>query len=293
MHQLKLLCLNLIKIMNPQSLKFNFNKIFVIESLSLDETKTGTNIFNDIIKRRIEAFPQMEAELVKVNSQNDLLNFFNKMNDEVSHNSLKPYFHFEIHGSTTGLQLNSGEDISWFQLHSYFVKINIKCKNNLWISLATCYGAYIFRIIRPTDRAPFFGYIGSWDVLYSNEIEAGFGDYFNTLLTTLDLNKSLESLNNCNTLSTEYKIYHCNAVFDQIYKRYEDESYEPEAFNDRVKTLMEAAKEKSKNKLRLSNKILKDKLETILLDKKKKFRREKKAHFLMFDLYPSQKKRYS
>jgi hypothetical protein len=62
------------------------------------------------------------------------------------------YLHFEMHGCREGLMLNSGELLSWEELYQYFVLINSRLQNQLFVSLATCFGAYIINSVDPTKK---------------------------------------------------------------------------------------------------------------------------------------------
>ena len=85
---------------------------------------------------------------------------------------------------------------------SHFIKkealrnLNIKSKNNLFISLATCYGGHLLKIYKPWETCPFFGYIGPSELVYNLDLEASYSAFFETLLTENDFSKAIEKLQN-------------------------------------------------------------------------------------------------
>ena len=107
----------------------------------------------------------------------------------------RPYLHFEIHGNRDGLVINNGELISWVEIYEFLMPINQVLNNQLFISLATCYGAFLFNTINPFKRSPFYGFIGNAEQIPSGEIEYAFSEYFSVLLEKLDLDDALLALN--------------------------------------------------------------------------------------------------
>jgi hypothetical protein len=175
-----------------------FNTIYVIESLSTGEIKTGTNVFNDLLKYKVMQHEGFNAILLIVNTKAEFIAEINGIYDLTDPQMHRPYLHFEIHGCQQGLVMNSGELVSWVELYSLLVRINEMLRNQLFISLATCYGAYLFNAINPFKRSPFFGFVGNVEQIPNGEIEYAFSEYFATLLDELDLDEAIHALNNAN-----------------------------------------------------------------------------------------------
>lgn len=273
---------------------FSFNKIYVVESLGDHETKTGTNLFNDIIARHVSRIDQMHCELVEIGNRHDLFAFFTAVQQATFSKGTKPYIHFEVHGSPTGFTLRSGEGVSWAELQDEFIKINVSAHNNLWLSLATCYGAYIFSLILPSKPAPFFGFTGAWEEINVSDLEASYADYFDVFLTSFNVNKALDALNRENpNLPVEYKIYHSSEVFSSTYAKYELENYQPVAFAKRVNTLLKELKSKLPLKMNSKDeKRYRKEITARLIQDKPKFKQQFMDIFLMLNIYPEQTERY-
>jgi hypothetical protein len=224
-----------------------FNKIYVIESLFPDDKKTGTLLYNDLLKIKTFQIPQLKSELFNPNTKKELIECFEKIKKEIVELDTYPFIHLELHGSNNkdGLALNSYELITWNELAEYFRAINQLCYHNLFVSLATCYGAYIFEEIKPWEPAPFWGYVGTYIKVHEDDIEVSFYSFFDTLLDTLDFNISVKSLNESNNiLEYRYVFYNAEAVFELICETYERISSEPDNIKRRAIELTKITAEK-------------------------------------------------
>lgn len=191
-----------------------FNKIYVIESLNASETQTGTNLYRDLLRVKTQEMDDFSSELIRITDKKSFVAVMDNIAKSTDPISSRPYLHFEIHGSKNGLVLSSLELLSWEELYDHFKRINSFLKNQLFISLATCYGGYLFNAIDPTKRSPFYGFVGSTNPLTSNDIEVGFWEYFDILLEKFDLDEAIDALNRSNPeLSTPYISIVSEAIF--------------------------------------------------------------------------------
>ena len=65
-----------------QTIYFNF--IYVIESLRSDEVKTGTNIFNDVIRWKVKALEGFDTMLVTINTKAEFIAALGAIGDRAS-----------------------------------------------------------------------------------------------------------------------------------------------------------------------------------------------------------------
>lgn len=172
-----------------------FNSIYIIESLLANEPQTGTILYNDLLRYKVKPLEGFRTELFRVKNTVDFENAMQSIFKESNYYGIRPYLHFEIHGCKDGIVLENKDLVTWLELYTYFSRINSILRNQLFISLATCYGGYLFNAIDPLKRAPFFGYVGNTHEVSSFEIEVGFYAYFDTLLSTFDLNQAIDALN--------------------------------------------------------------------------------------------------
>src|SRR5688500_18496426 len=129
---------------------FTFNEIHVIESLGKEEIQTGELLYKDLLRYIPFKVKPVKCILHKVNCKSDFIKVFKKLNEDVVSFSMHPFLHFEIHGSKNGIVLNSKELVPWRQMTELLREVNVNTQNNTMVSLATCYGAYIYKSIVPS-----------------------------------------------------------------------------------------------------------------------------------------------
>lgn len=260
--------------------QFNFNTIYVIESLSPKETKTGENLFNDLLRWKVEQLDYLNAEYIPVKNRTEFFEFIEAVKNKIRNDGILPLLHFEIHGSSEkdGLVLNSDELITWLELANRFREINILTKHNLVVSLATCFGAYLYQEIRPVDKVPFWGFIAPWGTVNSVDIEVSFNSFFDTLLSTTDFNSAITKLNEENNLPYQYHFYNAEMVFERVLEKYENESYSHENYNKRVIDLMTQALSDYNVRMTMTIPQVREFIENQLADKEH-FRNELRKKF--------------
>ncbi len=97
--------------------------------------------------------------------------------------------------------------------------INYNVENNLFISLSTCYGAYILKAVELLERIPFAGFIGSAYEIMVKELETDWTSYFDVLLSTKNFYEAIKSLNLSNT-RVPYSFFTAEQIFDRYAKAY-------------------------------------------------------------------------
>jgi len=162
----------------------NISHIIVIESLD-NERKTGTELYHDCIKRYIEYHnSKITHNLHSVNSK---LNFIEILNYYVINS---PYMagglliHVEMHGADdkSGLVLSDGSIITWSELVNISRQININNSNNLYLTLATCFGRYLYRGASLYEKSPYSCYISTSTTTVPSEIVEQFSMLFENLI---------------------------------------------------------------------------------------------------------------
>lgn len=198
---------------------FTFNKLYFIVSDKEDRVAKG--IFADIVRVRCE-IKNISSEYIDINSKEDFKEMLLKIERNARENEEIPFLHFECHGSPDGIILKSTGKINWGLFANLLTRINVACKNNLFVSMASCYGGYlILPLIKKLtegekSRAPYFGYIGPTSEIKYGELEDGFSKFFDVLLDTLDMDKSIEMLNKFSNYKRVYSHNSCKGVFDLV-----------------------------------------------------------------------------
>jgi hypothetical protein len=121
----------------------DLSHIIVIQSLKDNEVQTGINLYNDIIKRQIERLKSLIShEFYNVKEKEKLFEILKYVNAQAPYFPKGILIHLEMHGSKNldGLVLSSDTIIEWSELVEYFRLINISSCNQLYITMATCFG---------------------------------------------------------------------------------------------------------------------------------------------------------
>ena len=278
-------------ILKQTLMEITFNKIYVVESLPDNETKTGSNLHNDIIRRKLWKHENIQSEITIINSKAEFFSFFESVKNEIIQNQVIPYFHFEIHGNPNGFFLKSSEQVNWIEIHHRLIELNYLVKNKIWISLATCFGAYIYYIIRPWNKAPFYGYVGAWETINVFDLQVSFEKYFDTLLDNFDLNESIIQLNEDNPRKpVEYKLYTSKEVFERVYDGYEKNFDDRDKFESRIQEIADDGMKASNNKI--SRNYFIQKARQLLIETRDYYKTKHRDQFFMIDIYPENRQRF-
>jgi hypothetical protein len=205
--------------MSVQKINLHINGVIVIQSLPDNERQTGRELYDDTIKR-LCVRNTLHSGIIDVKSKDQFIQLPEILGEKNHEDQLCPFLHFEIHGDENGLMLANGELVSWAMVASVTRSINSFLKNELFISLATCKGAFILKGINdPTILAPFWGIVGPKDKIYLYEIIEDFTAFYQEFLTSFDLQKSIDELNRTNTRSP-YVVMTAEVIFNQFIEEY-------------------------------------------------------------------------
>ncbi len=267
-----------------------FNKIYLIQSLdSEEEDLTGTQLYDEVLQYFKFKHPTKDAELINVNTSDELFLALGKIKIDCLRNGIKPIIHFEIHGleDKTGFGLNIGF-VYWEDIYEQLIQINTASSWNLFITMAVCYGNYAMLLIKPRHPAPFKGIIGSFEELFPDDLYIRYNAFYQELLNTLDFEKALEALLNSNpSLPDDYRYINAEQAFKNIYQNYFDNQFSPDKIRDRFISLMH------EQKITFSDRNIKNQFfnefRATLTRTKKEFYEKDKATFFMFDEFPEHK----
>jgi hypothetical protein len=170
--------------------------IVVIESLEASEDKTGSELYTDIIERYINLHgnrsPIRSRSFHAVESKQEMLEVLDNLlaSAEGLQNGL--VIHFEMHGSADldGLITANGDLVTWSELVEKFRFINLATVNQLYLTIATCYGRHLFEAVQPELKSPYRGYISASQSVTVQEVMDSFTDVYERLVTDGNLIRS-------------------------------------------------------------------------------------------------------
>jgi hypothetical protein len=195
------------------------NSIIVIESLPSDERQTGTEVYNNVIERYCRIFKDentpIKHQLIKVSNKVEFLEVLSDINSNIDDWPGGVLLHVESHGSEDlkGLVLEDGHKVSWEEIKPILSKINLKLDNDLYVSMATCFGKGIHETIEFDKPTPIRAFISANDEVFVRDILHDFEEFFIALIQHRDLTVASERLTNMGST------FHYIDVHD-FYKRF-------------------------------------------------------------------------
>lgn len=159
--------------------------IVIIESLKDSEHLTGRELYDDCIRRKIDYQDKpFTHKYYRVSAKSDFIELLKYYSENASYISGGLLLHFEMHGAEnkSGLVLSEDTLITWSELIELFRPINIKTCNQLFITMATCYGRFLYKGVASDKKSPYSGYISASKAVYPEEIIDKYSILFEQLI---------------------------------------------------------------------------------------------------------------
>lgn len=169
------------------NIRASFNKIHIVEATSETDLATGKALYENTLAYKLFEVDGLNCELSQPKSVSSFIGVLENINAEAA-NGVFPIVHIEAHGSREGLRVGSGEFIKWDTIRKSLTDINVSCRNNLLVTMAACEGVYLFKIVKPVQRAPFWGLIGPKNTMKARQLEVDYSSFYSELLETFDGN---------------------------------------------------------------------------------------------------------
>ena len=275
---------------------FTFNRIYVIESLDESKEKlTGKELYDDLLRWKEFTYNgKLKTELLQVKNKQHFLDALNDIKEECVIGGHHPILHFEVHGNEMkdGLIVQSGEIITWDELRNYLVDLNYHIGNNLFLTLAVCHGAHLMQIMRIDKPAPFCGFIGSFETIYSSDLLISYNEFYQEFLSSLKLDIAFKRLTEANpSIPSTYRFISAQDIFRKIYIDYLHNQMSKEGIKNRIQQIIQ------KNPLSFANRnekrIFCRNFKKQLLNTKEKYYKEHSDAFFMLSEYPENRERFN
>lgn len=266
--------------------QIHFNRIYIIESLQKGDTLTGTNLHNNLLQCQSINHPDFNSILINPINKHEWNLLFKDIEKDCAEHGNAPIIHFEIHGSSdrTGLVLTSRELVTWEELYQNLVPINRILKNELFITMAVCYGTF-FLLSSYLNRATAFrGIVGSFYEIKESDLIIRYEAFYQELFSSFDLNEAYCKLKDANPgIPNTYGCFSCEYVFARSFIEYEAKKCTDTALIDRAKkVIMEDGMKFNRSEQRdFIRKFIKTERQNHIPYFKKDYRT-----FFMLDVYP-------
>jgi hypothetical protein len=139
-----------------------------------------------------------------------------------------PIFHIITHGSKHGIELND-DFIKWEDLSELLTPINIESKNQLLLTIGSCYGAYASRMFLPNKPAAVKALIGFEHITTGLMNNIAFSRFYKTLIrngsdlpneTTFEMSEAVNEMNISLPQDQHYKFLSQDYFFDKAINYY-------------------------------------------------------------------------
>lgn len=212
-------------ILHQTKSEFEFNYIYVIESLDTNEgdTLTGKNLLEKL-KPYADQVKALSTGLITVESAAQFWDAMDYICQKAAEGE-RPVIHFEIHGTDEkdGLYIKNGEVIKWPEVLSRISDINYASGCNLLTSFAVCYGQYLAQFINAGKRMPFCISLGSFEELYEDDLEVRFFAFYQELLTSFNIDQAYQALLAADPdMPSNYSLIKSDVLFANVMKDYLD-----------------------------------------------------------------------
>jgi hypothetical protein len=253
---------------------FEFNSLYVIESLDVNEGDklTGTCLLENL-RPYAEQCEALSTALITVEDAVQFRNVMEWLEDKAKEGQ-RPVLHFEIHGTDTmdGLYIKNGDVIEWPEVLSRISEINYASGCNVLATFAVCYGQYLAQYINVGRRMPFCISLGSFKELYEDDLELRFFAFYKELLTSFNIDKAYQSLlDAAPERPSNYSIIKADVLFANVMKSYLDTQCSRTALKLRAENEMDS------NPLKFGNFTKEQRRQFI-----KNFRRSEREHHELY-----------
>lgn len=203
--------------MNTINTKIKRWGIVVLQSIPKVERQTGTELYNDILRYKSIHDDKIFVKLIDVINKNDFMLAISNILSELREGDLMT-LHFEVHGSTKGVVLASGEIITWKEFYDSIRPINIEIGHLLLVVMSMCFSIAMISEISLEQRAPYRAFICTTREMYPNELYEGFLSFYDKFFNLLDVSNAMKALQKeikDNNGNSPFQIFSAENIFDE------------------------------------------------------------------------------
>jgi hypothetical protein len=153
------------------------------------------------------------------------------------------FLHIEAHGSPEGLELASGEFVSWNTLADLLRPICARSGLHLVVTVAACFGAAFTSQLQATGPAPFLVLFGPNKKIDAGEIERGTRAFYTELLSSRLLKPAWTAMNRAiDPSKNSFAAVPAEAMFKLTCRGYIQVHCTPRAIEARVRAIEATAR---------------------------------------------------
>lgn len=206
-------------------------RIAVIESLSEEEIHTGTKLYEGELKPLCYSDDSITTSFHTATNIVEFDKVIHEIINSLSGNELVT-LHIEAHGSgERGILLSSGEILGWKDFMDLCRNLNEVLNGLLIVTMSMCYSLPILGSVDPTKRAPFKAILLTNRDVTVDEVERGFGTFFQNYKNILDIFRATGAIrgevNKGDETTSPFHLMVADTIFDLL----TDPDRDPEGFS--------------------------------------------------------------
>lgn len=167
------------------SSEINKFTIVIVQSLKDGDLKTGEMLYNNLSTSLPIKYPDTSVKFYDVKNKKELVEAFYRLYNDITDGELIT-LQIEAHGCEDGVDLSSGELVTWKQFYGLIRPINEKMLNLLLVCMSMCYGAAMLTLIEPEKRAPYRAFIGTGSTIKAGVLLDGYSAFYESYHHLLD-----------------------------------------------------------------------------------------------------------
>ena len=265
-----------------------FNGIVILDAIPEGELNTARRLCEQLEDISTYSEKQFALYRYRINSFEDLRNAIGRIRVEVRNSGLKPWLHFDGHGSSDedGIAVADGSSCSWSQLKELITPLNVDLRLNLLLILASCFGGSFARSFRITDRAPMLGLIGPTREITAGDSDKSFRAFYQTFFESNSIRNAINALTE-GTSNGLYYITTAEQFFYDVWRGYKVGLCSEEMIDERARKMYRHLKRKSLPRAPSVGQLKRQ----IVSEESQQFELFRDTYF-MCDLEPSHRKRF-
>lgn len=283
---------------NSMNYGFRANSFYFI--VILEDDKFSKDVYDSIVKRLCEK-ERFNCRYFSVRTKGQYQRCFEKISKEVSKMNLWPSIHIECHSSVTGFKIPAMKSaLPWSNLRAKLADVNLLCKNNLFVSIAGCFGAhlaseYITKGSLENQRAPFFASLAPNDEVSFDNLAIDFKVFFQSIMANRNIDTALEEMNTNSKSKALYMSMTCVGVFNATISSFLADLSKDFLSDDRMsKMVREMDTNAIVRGMKPPSLLNQELLPSVVLNKENtlEYLNEIRTHYFMGDLSPENQKRF-
>jgi hypothetical protein len=264
----------------------SFDSIVIIESLKPGDLRSGRDLFETTIAEATWRDETLYAELHTPANRTAFLASLDEV-VRMTEAGRTPILQIETHGSERGIGLTDGDTVPWSDVAPRLLAMNTATR----MVAAMCHGAYMAEILRPVDRAPAFGIVGSVDALNGGPLLEMMQRFYQILLSTQrDLGLAFAAANETEVVRDwSFRLTGAEIMLCRVFKSYLAPHDSDDARRDRVNELVASIAIRDRLDV-AQTAMLRTAITEDISDREKWFAHYREK-FLMLDLFPENEDR--